>query len=51
MDLIAILLLLILIAAIFGGFAWSPLLFLLVAVVLIVALFGYGGRLGAGRRY
>jgi len=50
MDLIALLLLLIIIGALFGGVFYSPLLFILIALVLIVWLVGYG-RPWAGRRY
>lgn len=49
MDLLAILLLIVIVCAIFGGFAYSPLLFILVAALLIVALFGYGRPRGRVR--
>ena len=49
MDLIAALLLLIIVAAILGGVWLSPLLFILVFALLIVAFFGYGRPRGRVR--
>ena len=51
MDYLAIALLLILILGVLGGFIWSPLVFALVLIVLLVWALGFARPWGGGRRY